>query len=487
MFDRSAPRWYIDAMGAAARAESVAVATRLESVAGLFACRVEDFPEAQWWVADEFEAVAAEVSAAQNISRARASAQVRLAVSLHARLPRVAEVFARGDIDFRLVSTVISRTDNVEDEAIGALDEALARRVAKWMRLSKKKLRDRVDLFVAKFDEAGVRVPPIAKDNRYFDVDPHVPGLAFAGGVLDAMDAAALDQRLDALAATVCEEDPRSLSQRRSDACGALGRLEATLACQCGREECPAAAVRESAAQVVVHVLAERGTVEGTSDNPGYLAGFGVMPAESVREAAATPTAKLTPVVLPEHGAKPEPEPDAGPEPEAGYRPSAGLADFLRWRDLTCRWPGCDAPVQVCDVDHTVAWPFGATHPSNLKHYCRIHHLIKTFYSGPRGWTDRQLADGTIVLTAPTGHIYATEPHGGMLFLGLAVPTGTVEAAAVETSPNRGAMMPRRQQTREQDRRDRINRERRQRIEINAEQERRHQAWLAATYEPPPF
>ncbi len=36
----------------------------------------------------------------------------------------------------------------------------------------------------------------------------------------------------------------------------------------------------------MIHVLAEQGTVDGTSDNPGYLRGFGIMPAESVRRVA---------------------------------------------------------------------------------------------------------------------------------------------------------------------------------------------------------
>ncbi|WP_318263157.1 hypothetical protein [Mycolicibacterium goodii] len=47
--------------------------------------------------------------------------------------------------------------------------------------------------------------------------------------------------------------------------------------------------------------------------------------------------------------------------------------------------------------------------------------------------------------------------------------------------------MPKRRQTREQDRADRINAERRERAELNAEQQRQHQAWLAENYEPPPF
>ena len=56
-----------------------------------------------------------------------------------------------------------------------------------------------------------------------------------------------------------------------------------------------------------------------------------------------------------------------------------------------------------------------------------------------------------------------------------------------EPSPYRELMMPRRKQTRAQDRRDRINAERRQRTELIAEEERQRQAWLAANYEPPPF
>lgn len=39
-------------------------------------------------------------------------------------------------------------------------------------------------------------------------------------------------------------------------------------------------------------------------------------------------------------------------------------------RDRTCRFPGCDRPAQFCDIDHTVPYPYGFTHPSNLKCLC---------------------------------------------------------------------------------------------------------------------
>jgi hypothetical protein len=157
------------------------------------------------------------------------------------------------------------------------------------MKLSKPKLRDRIDLWVAKFDPTGVRVPPAVDDNRCLDVDPGASaGMALVSGHVHAADGAALDRRLEAWAATVCEHDPRTKEQRRADACGPLARGEATLACQCGRDDCAAGSERAAAATAVIHVLAEQATLDGASDKPGYLPGFGILPAESVRALAAT-------------------------------------------------------------------------------------------------------------------------------------------------------------------------------------------------------
>ena len=364
VFDSVGDGELIEVMGEATRDESTAIAQRLAAVAELYVRRCGELAECQWWMADHCDAVAAEIAAVQNISHSRAVAQVQFACNLWHRLPRVAKVFVSGVIDLRLVSTIVNRTDNVDDAVIAELDEAIADRCPKWMKLSGPKVKDRVDQWVAKFDPAGVRVPPAVKDNRYITIDPAAPGVAHISGVLDAADGAALDQRLEAMAATVCDNDPRTKEQRRSDAAGALGRGEA-LACRCGSDDCPTTAERNdaTAAAAVIHVLAEQTTVEGTSNAPGYLTGFGILPAESVRDLVAT--AQLKPVVVP-----------CGP-PDPGYRPSARTREFAAWRDLTCRWPGCDRPVAKCDLDHTVPYPAGFTHASDLKHYCGIHHLIK--------------------------------------------------------------------------------------------------------------
>ena len=83
--------------------------------------------------------------------------------------------------------------------------------------------------------------------------------------------------------------------------------------------------------------------------------------------------ARLRPVVIPK---------DLPAEPQ--YRPSAGLARFLRCRDMGCRWPNCNAPAEVCDIDHTTPYPLGPSHPSNCKLYCRLHPVRKSYTTAKR-------------------------------------------------------------------------------------------------------
>ena len=446
----------------------------MTAVGELYARRAVEWADRQLWCTDPFEAVAAEVSAAQNISRSRAGSQIRHATELRERLPKVAAVFAAGEVDYRMVATIINRTSNVDDGLIAAVDAALATLAPKWMRLSGPKLADRIDHCLAKVDPDGVRLPPDVDESRYVEVGPTGPGMGGRWANIHAADAAAFDQRLDALAATVCKDDPRTVMQRRSDAVGAMAAGAEKLLCGCGSPDCPALG-SGGAAPVVIHVLAEQATIEGSGTEPGYLPGFGLQPAEAVRNQVAN--AKIRPLALPDNEIQP------------GYRPSVALAEFIRWRDLTCRWPGCDA--RVFDIDHTAPYPAGPTHPSNLKGYCRVHHLVKTFYTGPGGWTERQSADGTVTFTAPTGHEYVTEPAGAGMFPILATPTGTLDIPA-DTGPpdeNRGLAMPTRQRTRDQDRRARIDRERRIRAEINAERARANAARMAEIerIHPPPF
>jgi hypothetical protein len=467
----------IDAVTVAARDESKACARELAAIGELYARRApEDDADRDNWAIDGHENVVAEVSAALGVSRGRARARLRYAIALRERLPRVAEVFAQGLIDFRLMAAVVSRTELVDNPSlIAELDAAVARHAPNWMRLSEPKLFERIDMWVMRFDPAGKRAPGQRTEDRYVEVAPTDAGMAGVWAQLHGTDGVALDKKLDVLAGTVCASDPRTKRQRRADALGALVAGLSVMRCDCGSPDCSAAQQRP-AADVVIHVLAERATLNGDSEMPGYLANFGPVAPDTLRNIART--AKVKPLARP------------STSPERGYRPSAALAEFVRCRDLTCRFPGCDQPAEVCDLDHTVPFPLGPTHPSNLKLLCRYHHLLKTFYPGRGGWADRQLPDGTVEWTAPSGHIYSTTPGGSFFFPVLAASTGelTLPRSAETMSIAKGLMMPQRKRTRAEDRRYRIDSERRINEErLACERIRRQRLTQVAGYDPPPF
>ncbi|WP_113964172.1 HNH endonuclease signature motif containing protein [Mycobacterium shimoidei] len=466
----------VDAIAAAARAQNAMCGRELAAVGELYARRApEDDVDRSNWAIDGHENVVAEVAAALGISRGRARTRLRYAIALRERLPRVAEAFASGAIDFRVMAAVVSRTELVEDPVlIAKIDAAIARHGHKWMRLSEPKLFERIDMWVVRFDPAAQRLPGERNQDRYVEIGPVETGLAGIWAQVQVHDGAALDHKLDALADTVCRNDPRTKAQRRADALGALAAGLDVMRCECGTTDC-AAAARIPGTNVTIHVLAEQASVKGDSQQPGFLPGFGPVPAPVLRNLAAT--AKLKPVVKP------------SADPEAGYRPSAALAEFVRLRDLTCRFPGCDLPAEHCDIDHTVPYPLGPTHPSNLKLLCRYHHLLKTFYTGFGGWADQQLPDGTVIWTAPTGHTYTTTPGGAVFFPILADPTGelVLPASLKSLGANRGLMMPTRKRTRAQERAARIAAERRINEERLAAQAAREAERIAACNDPPPF
>ncbi len=440
----------VEEIGRFARAENRAAAAQLVAIGELFGYRLSRCSETEDWAIDTMEAVAAEVGAALRISQGLAASRLRYARALRERLPKLGEVFQAGDIDYRAFQTLVFRTDLITDpEVLAVVDATLAVNVVRWPSMTQGRLGAQVDTIVATADADAVR----RRQQRHIDRDVWIGeiegGMSQIQGSLLTPDAHALDQRLTALAATVCAHDPRSREQRRADALGALAAGADRLGCRCGRSDC-AAGKRPAASPVVIHVIAEQASLQGSGRAPATQVGAdGLISPELVAELAAS--AKLVALVHPA---------DAPPEP--GYVPSKALADFVRCRDLTCRWPGCDRPAMHCDIDHTIPYARGGpTHASNLKCYCRTHHLVKTFW----GWTDQQLPDGTLILTSPAGCTYVTTPGSALLFPSLCYAVGGMPA--VEADPpldyctDKTAMMPRRRTTRAQDRAHRIATERR--------------------------
>jgi hypothetical protein len=440
----------VDRICAAWRAENRAAAAQLAAIGELFAYRLSRCSENEAWAIDTMEAVTAELAAALRISQGLAASRLRYARALRERLPKVAQVFQAGDIDFRMFQTLVYRSDLITDpDVLAAVDAQLAVRVVRWPSLTRGRLAGLVDKIVAQADADAVRRRRERHGDREIWIGDGGDGVSEIHGSLFTPDAHALEKRLDALAGTVCEHDPRSREQRRADGLGALAGGADRLGCRCGRADC-AAGTRPAATPVVIHVIAEHASIDGSGSAPGSEVGAdGLLTAELIAELATS--AKLVPLIHPA---------DAPPEP--GYVPSAALADFVRCRDLTCRWPGCDRPAANCDLDHTIPHADGGpTHASNLKCYCRTHHLVKTFW----GWRDQQLPDGTLILTSPAGRTHVTTPGSALLFPSLCRSTGALPAPEADPPADycaeRSAMMPKRRRTRAQNRAHRIATERR--------------------------
>lgn len=445
----SGPRLLAE-MAGAQRAERVATARRLFAAGRLCQLRMADADadnRTQWCI-DNWEAVAAEVGAELGISRARASSQMNYGLELLERLPRLGEAFSRGEVDFRVIAVAVFRTGLItEPDVLAAIDARLAAKAPQWNAFSRGRVAETVDWWVRDLDPAAERVARSADDDRHVEIGPSRDGLAEFWGAVRAPDAAALNRRLDQLTTTVCRDDSRTTRQRRADALGALAAGHSTMQCDCGSPECPVRQGEAETAQVVIHVIAEQATISCAGTSPGYLPGFGAVPAEAIRELATR--ARLRPLV-----------PAGQLQTEPHYRPSAALADFIRARDLRCRFPGCDKPAEVCDIDHTIPYGLGGpTHPSNLAALCRAHHLLKTFWTGQKGWRESQFSDGTIIWTSPSGRIYTTKPAGALFFPQLAVPTEGLSTTCPRpdnSSPRRTLLMPTRKRTRAAERAARI-------------------------------
>jgi hypothetical protein len=447
----------------------------------LFGYRLARCSDTEDWAVDTEAAVSAEVAAALRISQGLAASQLRYARAMRERLPKLAEVFKAGDIDQRTFATIVYRTDLITDrDLLAVVDGQLALTVVRWPSMTRGRLAGHIDKIVAKADADAVRRRAERRTERevwFADLDG---GLSEIHGSLLSPDAHALDKRLNALAGTVCEHDPRTRVQRRADALGALAAGADRLRCRCGRDHC-AAGKRPAATPAVIHVIVEQATSDSRSGaTASEVCADGLVSPELIAELADQ--AKLVPLVRPI---------DAAPEP--GYVPSKKLADFVRCRDLTCRWPGCDRPAFDCDIDHTVPHADGGpTHASNLKCYCRTHHLVKTFW----GWRDQQLPDGTVILNSPSGKTYVTTPGSALLFPSLCLPTGDVQGPEADPPTDhcndRTTMMPRRRLTRRQDHARRVAAERRQNYLARTARRRESMSFLGpappdADTEPPPF
>ena len=287
----------VDAAGGWVRAENAACARKVAVLAEMFARRT-GLPAGDrelWWI-DPQAAVAAEMGAAVNVSQGMALHQTHRGVALRDRLPKVAALFAAGLVSDLLVRTIVWRTYLIADEeAMAAVDAALADRVTGWGVLSVAKTEAAIDALVEQHDPGALRRSRESASGRTveFGSPSDVAGTTSMWARLNAPDAALIEASVEELARSVCDADPRSINERRADALFAAVNHTA-MVCGCGQSDCPGPAHDKTAKNAVVYVVADEKSVDAATTAaapsepassipqcpapPAYVFGGGVLP-----------------------------------------------------------------------------------------------------------------------------------------------------------------------------------------------------------------
>lgn len=226
-----------------------------------------------------------------------------------------------------------------------------------------------------------------AAAERFVGVDAGDDGMAWLTAHLPLVEAAAIDDRLDALARGLRRDgDSRTLGQARADAL-----VDVLL----DRPTADARRFAGIASSVILTVPAT--TVAGIGDEPGELVGYGPVDPDTARRLLA---------VAP-HFRRMLTDPDTGVALSLGrtrYRPTDDMRLWARVRDQLCSFTGCTRPAAECDLDHRDDWAAGGdTAAANLQSLCRGHHILKHETEWSAQGVD---ADGTTHWRSPAGRDY---------------------------------------------------------------------------------
>ncbi|WP_024799553.1 HNH endonuclease signature motif containing protein [Nocardia sp. BMG51109] len=354
------------------------------------------------------EFAATEAALAVQISEQVAAALIDIGLALDA-LPRTREAFASGRIDLARTQVIADNTREVPPEILADLEQTL---IEAAVRSTPARLRQTARRWVAKLDPEGERR---RRERREQDRDIRIKavqdGMAVFEGLLPAAGAQTVAMRLREMSRQVCEEDPRTMPQRRADALVALSDGSGRLPCSCGRgADCPVRAADASPRRPLIQIGIPAGTLLTGRDHPAFLAGYGPLDAGLARRIAEQAQFQVIP----------ERTDDPSITEEALRRePPAWLDREIRALDGCCRFPGCTMPAAECEIDHIepfdVARPGrgGPTVMANLITLCAHHRRLKSLADNGRlPWRVHRGEGDRLHWTSPTGDRHVTVREG---------------------------------------------------------------------------
>lgn len=344
-----------------------------------------------WSSETRAEFVADEIAVTLTCTKAIAARQYAVALGAM-KLPSVMQAWASGRIDDRKVAVITDGLAAIDPAFVDAVAQSAADHAATH---TAPQLRTWLARRVIAADPGAAEVRQAqATAGRRVTVTPLPDGVSEFTALLPSVQARQIYETVNSIANAAGSHDYRTMDQRRADSLIDL---------LVGRAEPP---------QVQVHLLVSADTLLQDSDHPGHVPGIGPVAPSTARQLAMTGAGDAAGwrqlVTDPESGRLLDSiEADIV---EKTYRPSRRLERAVRSRDVTCRFPGCRRPAVATksgtDLDHTVPWPTGPTHQSNLAALCRHHHRVK---HSP-GWTVTMLTEGRLEWTTPGGRTFTTHP-----------------------------------------------------------------------------
>nr|WP_248492278.1 DUF222 domain-containing protein [Tsukamurella sp. PLM1] len=186
------------------------------------------------------EALQAQVSTLLRVGQTAASHVIEVAIGMVERVPQVFALVGRNVISAKAAETALGASRTLTAEQVRQFDAALADRLTvEYEVLSLPAFREAADLLVKRIDpEAVERRRSLAEQDRRITFRPAEDGMAAAFALLPAADMSEVSARVEYIAGTVCDADPRTVPQRQADGFAQLIRGYSTLGCLCGAEGC---------------------------------------------------------------------------------------------------------------------------------------------------------------------------------------------------------------------------------------------------------
>ncbi len=383
---------------------------------------------------------AQEAALACGISRYAAETLINTGSGL-ATLPTLHRMLLAGELETAKARLVVDKTMPLSPEATAAVEAAIAPQI---VALTRPALAERLDRLVAAADpDALAERVRTDRAARRVTFRPAGPGMGTMTLLTGAEDIEAVRTALNALTMAArqgqddlpttahahdaerpwtgpCDPDGRHPSATRADTLVEAVTRAAEHPDHFADDEATQtpsqAADQRGHTRADVVVLVPLSVLTGASDAPALLEGYGPIPAQMAREAAATGTWRCAVV---EDRSREQGGGSATHGTLLGlgrstytpsYVPGPRAREFIHLRDGHCRFPGCRRRADLCDLDHRTPWQGdgggGPTCDCELQSLCRFHHRLKH----QDGFTVRATGDG-LEWTTPDGRRYHSTPR----------------------------------------------------------------------------